>query len=384
MKGINLLKFFLIYVCLIFLIFSFATFQVFACGGPGGGCTTSSEPRNEFTRGDCCSSPGNLVCDGADAYGSGGTCTDEANICKTGSGCSSTYGATDPQGNCCTNYQCNGTDNFGQNGTCKSIASTCKQKGDKTCTIPYGSSGIQQGDCCPNQNLICNGTDNFGQNGTCIDKNTVCIAKSAKGCTIPYGSTGLQQGTCCDNQNLICNGTDNFGQNGTCIDKNTVCVKQDQKSCTIPYGSTGEQQGTCCDNLICNGTDNFGQNGTCKPNVPELPSPTQQGQEGDTPQPNPCQKNICPTAIGNIDVSSGQALVTKIFQMILSLAGGIALTLIIYSGYQIAISDGNPEKVKGAKETIFSAIVGLLFIIFSIAILQIIGVDILQLPGYSR
>lgn len=89
------------------------------------------------------------------------------------------------------------------------------------------------------------------------------------------------------------------------------------------------------------------------------------------------------TAFGDIATDQG-GLIKTIFTVILSLSGGIALLLIIYSGYQLVLSRGNPEKVQGAKETITSAIVGLLFIIFSVAILQAIGVEILRIPGFSR
>lgn len=92
---------------------------------------------------------------------------------------------------------------------------------------------------------------------------------------------------------------------------------------------------------------------------------------------------ICPTAIGDIDTNT-VAFVKQIFGILLSLSGGIALLLIIYSGYQIMTSEGNPEKLQGARETITSAIIGLVFIIFSLVILQIIGVDILRIPGFSK
>ena len=45
-------------------------------------------------------------------------------------------------------------------------------------------------------------------------------------------------------------------------------------------------------------------------------------------------------------------------------------------------SQGNPEAVKAAQEMIVSAVTGLLFIIFSYVILQIIGADILGIPGF--
>lgn len=76
--------------------------------------------------------------------------------------------------------------------------------------------------------------------------------------------------------------------------------------------------------------------------------------------------------------------VKSIFGIILSLSGGIALLLIIFSGYKLMLSQGNPEKAQEAKETLTAAIVGLLFIIFSLVILQVIGVDILRIPGFDR
>lgn len=88
------------------------------------------------------------------------------------------------------------------------------------------------------------------------------------------------------------------------------------------------------------------------------------------------------TAVGNIQTTP-MAFLQKLFGIILSLAGGIALLLIIYSGYQILTSQGNPEKVQGAKDTITSAIIGLVFMIFSMLVLQVIGVDILHIPIFN-
>ena len=47
------------------------------------------------------------------------------------------------------------------------------------------------------------------------------------------------------------------------------------------------------------------------------------------------------------------------------------------------ISQGNPEQVKGAREQLTAAIIGLLFIIFSLVILQVIGFNILRIPGFG-
>ncbi len=105
--------------------------------------------------------------------------------------------------------------------------------------------------------------------------------------------------------------------------------------------------------------------------------------------PPPCTDSFtsksanCPkvkTAIIDIDTTPS-GFVKSIFGIVLGLSGGIALLLIIYSGYQLMASQGNPEKLEAARQQLISAIIGLVFIIFSLVILQIIGVDILKIPG---
>ncbi len=112
-------------------------------------------------------------------------------------------------------------------------------------------------------------------------------------------------------------------------------------------------------------------------------------QRDDDSLPPPCKaldsKGEClkvSTAIGDIGTNP-TAFIKDIFSILLGVSGGIALILIIISGYRLMASQGNPEKVQEAREMLTSAVVGLLFIIFSLVILQIIGVSILQIPGFS-
>jgi hypothetical protein len=95
-----------------------------------------------------------------------------------------------------------------------------------------------------------------------------------------------------------------------------------------------------------------------------------------------CSGTSCDTAVGPIPINAG-GFVQKLFAIVLSISGGIAVLLIILSGYKLMVSQGNPEKLQGAREQFTAAIVGLLFIILSLVILQIIGVDILKLPGFT-
>lgn len=87
------------------------------------------------------------------------------------------------------------------------------------------------------------------------------------------------------------------------------------------------------------------------------------------------------TDFGNINTDI-QGFILRIFAILLSVSGGIALLLLIRAGYILMTSAGNPERVKNGREQLVAAIVGLLFIIFSFVILGVIGEDILKIPGF--
>lgn len=87
------------------------------------------------------------------------------------------------------------------------------------------------------------------------------------------------------------------------------------------------------------------------------------------------------TAIGCIDTRPQQFL-GSFLQLALGIAGGIALLLMVYGAFLISVSAGDPKKSEQGKEIITGVIAGLLFIIFSVFLLKLIGVDILQIPGF--
>jgi len=88
------------------------------------------------------------------------------------------------------------------------------------------------------------------------------------------------------------------------------------------------------------------------------------------------------TAFGCLPTNSGD-FITTLLKFGSGISGGIAFMLIIIGGFQIVMSTGNPEKLNEGKELVTSAIVGLIFIIFSVFILRLIGVDILGIPGFE-
>jgi len=95
-----------------------------------------------------------------------------------------------------------------------------------------------------------------------------------------------------------------------------------------------------------------------------------------------CDDNEVQTAIGCIstDIGSG-GIITSLLKFSVGIGGGVALLLMLYGTFIITTSAGIPDKLKAGKEIISSAIIGLIFIILSVVLMEIIGVSILGLPG---
>lgn len=110
------------------------------------------------------------------------------------------------------------------------------------------------------------------------------------------------------------------------------------------------------------------------------------GKGAHTPQsPLICSptNKTCTTAFGlTINVSDPTAFISQLMVIILGITGAITVILIIIAGFTYMTSGGDKQKVAGARETLISAITGLLFIVFSLAILGFIGVNVLGIPSF--
>lgn len=103
--------------------------------------------------------------------------------------------------------------------------------------------------------------------------------------------------------------------------------------------------------------------------------------------PNPSSTGNCPTgfldtAIGCIPMNDTQFFVVWLFRWGVGVGGGIAFLLILYGGFLVMTSQGDPKRAAGGQETITSAVMGLIMMIFAVFILRVIGVDILKIPGF--
>jgi len=172
--------------------------------------------------------------------------------------------------------------------------------------------------------------------------------------------------------------------------------------------ATTSTTGTVCAYAVFNIGSTEYKSGTANFNITNLRTATPLPSSSPTPPLPPCKKFIniqdgqevtvdqikkdkaikykCvefDTGLGIIGTDPME-FVKKVFSILLSLSGGVAMLIIIFSGYRYMTAAGDQAKLQGARETLTSAIVGLLFIVFSLVILEVVGVDILHLPGLGR
>lgn len=88
------------------------------------------------------------------------------------------------------------------------------------------------------------------------------------------------------------------------------------------------------------------------------------------------------TAVGCLRIDE-RGLVADLVKLLLGVAGGVALLTILASAFLIATSQGDPSRVKQARELMTAAVAGIFFMIFSVITLQFVGVEILQIPGLA-
>lgn len=89
------------------------------------------------------------------------------------------------------------------------------------------------------------------------------------------------------------------------------------------------------------------------------------------------------TAVGCIPTKK-TSIIKTIVTIGISMAGGIALLIILAASFKLSVSQGDPKAVNEAKDMLSAAIIGLIFIILSITILQFIGVQLFQIPGFGE
>lgn len=100
----------------------------------------------------------------------------------------------------------------------------------------------------------------------------------------------------------------------------------------------------------------------------------------------PCGDNDHPafkTAIGCIHTNPVE-FVKDFLTFIIAISGGFAFLMMLLGAFQMITSAGNPDTLNAGRERLTSAIIGLLFVIFAVLLMQIIGISILNIPGFTQ
>ena len=98
-------------------------------------------------------------------------------------------------------------------------------------------------------------------------------------------------------------------------------------------------------------------------------------------RPGTCgtKNNGVPTALGCIDTDTA-GFISAFSLVAFGLGFGIAFLMMVFGAIKILTSSGNPEGVNSGREIIISALTGLLFMIFGVFLLRLIGGNIFHFP----
>jgi len=89
------------------------------------------------------------------------------------------------------------------------------------------------------------------------------------------------------------------------------------------------------------------------------------------------------TAIGCIK-RDPTSIMQRFITLGLGIGGGVSLLSTLAGGFILTTSQGDPKRTGQAKEMITNAVIGLIFVIFSVTILQFIGYTVFRLPGFGE
>lgn len=174
----------------------------------------------------------------------------------------------------------------------------------------------------------------------------------------------------------VCTGFDIYSpsDNGTCIDQ--VCGLAIGDPCCTTASGYDCQVGVCTTKGGFGGTCQLAPTSSITPLPSQVPSPPVYCIAGDP-------DSGINTALGCIKVGSGNELILSVLRLATGVGGGLALALILYGTFIVTTSAGMPDKLKAGSEIITSAIIGLLFILLSVFLVNLIGINILGIPGLT-
>lgn len=153
---------------------------------------------------------------------------------------------------------------------------------------------------------------------------------------------------------------------GYCLGKN---VPQDWQSCkTCLYPLVTSQDATTNDTLNINVNPDTGSN---------IPI---------TPRPGHFYTSIgcfSTDLSGFTQTGAAGSVTQKLLTLIFSVGGGIAFIYFLYGSFLVLTSQADPERLNHGKRTIYGAIIGIIFTVSAVFIVNTIGSTFLKIPGFG-
>lgn len=95
-----------------------------------------------------------------------------------------------------------------------------------------------------------------------------------------------------------------------------------------------------------------------------------------------CDADRISTAIGCVPITTRESFAVFFLQWVVGLSGGIAFLFIIFSAIKIMTAQGDPQKLSDGRELLTAAVSGLILIVLSVFLLNLVGYNILRLPEF--
>ena len=90
------------------------------------------------------------------------------------------------------------------------------------------------------------------------------------------------------------------------------------------------------------------------------------------------------TNVGSFSQQGGAgSIVQIILKVLFSIVGGIAFLFFLYGSFILATSQNDPEKLNYGKRVVYGAIIGLIFSLTSVLLINFLASQVLKIPGFG-
>lgn len=80
---------------------------------------------------------------------------------------------------------------------------------------------------------------------------------------------------------------------------------------------------------------------------------------------------------------AASSVIQTLLNMIFAFGGGLAFLFLIYGSFLILTSQAEPEKLNHGKRVVYGAVIGIVFALFSVFLVNFLASGVLKLPGFQ-